>query len=67
MYEENSSSRLNQSTKQDRVKTKIAQIKITQKLIKQLEKLDSEITKLSKQLSLKKQKRTELIEKLDSS
>lgn len=67
MFEENYSSNQNQLTKQDSVKSKIAHIKQTQKLIKQIEKLEIEIAKLSRQIDSKEQKLNVLLEELDSS
>ena len=65
MYEENNSSNHNRLSTQESVKSKIAKIKQTQKLIKRLERLEIEIARLNRQLNAKKSKQKELIAELD--
>jgi len=65
MYEENNSSNFNRLSTQESVKSKIAKIKQTQKLIKRLERLEIEIARLNRQLNAKKSKQKELIAELD--
>ena len=65
MYEENNSSNHNRLSTQESVKSKIAKIKQTQKLIKRLVRLEIEIARLNRQLNAKKSKQKELIAELD--
>jgi len=65
MYEEDNSSNLNRLSTRESVKSKIAKIKQTQKVIKRLERLEIEIARLNRQLDIKKSKQKELMAELD--